>query len=52
MKRYLTSLPVLVTLEPGETLFLYLAATTEVISMVLVVERSEQLMQGAPEVPL
>jgi hypothetical protein len=41
MKRYLTSLPVLVAPEPGEMLFLYLAATTEVISMVLVIERSE-----------
>jgi hypothetical protein len=43
MKQYLTSLPVLVTPDSGETLFLYLAAMTEVISMVLVVERSEQL---------
>jgi hypothetical protein len=51
MKQYLTSLPVLVPLDPGETLFLYLAATTEVISMVLVAERSEQLLQGAPVVP-
>jgi hypothetical protein len=32
MKQYLTSLPVL---DPGKTLFLYLAAMTEVISMVL-----------------
>jgi hypothetical protein len=44
MKQYLTSLPVLVAPDPGETLFLYLAAMTEVISMVLVAERSEQLM--------
>jgi hypothetical protein len=51
MKQYLTSLPVLVTPDLGETLFLYLAATTEVISMVLVAERSEQLLQGAPVVP-
>ncbi|XP_025813041.1 uncharacterized protein LOC112890351 [Panicum hallii] len=51
MKQYLTSLPVLVAPDPGETLFLYLAATTEVISTVLVTERSEQLMQGAPVVP-
>jgi hypothetical protein len=47
MKQYLTSLPVLVASDPGETLFLYLAATAEVISMVLVTERSEQLPQGA-----
>jgi hypothetical protein len=52
MKQYLTSLPVLVASNPGETLFLYLAAMTEVISMVLVAERSEQLLQGAPAVPL
>jgi hypothetical protein len=51
MKQYLTSLPVLVTLDPGETLFLYLAAMIEVISMVLVAERSEQLQQGAPTDP-
>jgi hypothetical protein len=40
MKQYLTTLPVLVAPDPGETLFLYLAATAEVISMVLVTERS------------
>jgi hypothetical protein len=51
MKQYLTSLPVLVALDPGEMMFLYLAATTEVISMVLVTE-SEQLLQGGPMVPL
>jgi hypothetical protein len=51
MKRYLTFLPVLVAPDPGETLFLYLAATTEVINMVLVTERFEQLLQGAPVVP-
>jgi hypothetical protein len=51
MKQYLTSLPVLVAPDLGETLFLYLAATTEVISMVLVAERSEQLQQGAPADP-
>jgi hypothetical protein len=47
MKQYLTSLPVLVAPDPGETLFLYLATTTEVISMVLVTERSGHLSQGA-----
>jgi hypothetical protein len=51
MKQYLTSLPVLVAPDPGETLFLYLAATAEVISMVLVTERSEHLSQGAPADP-
>jgi hypothetical protein len=52
MKQLLTSLPVLVASKSGETLFLYLVATTEVISMVLVAERFEQLMQGAPAAPL
>jgi hypothetical protein len=47
MKQYLISLPVQVALDPGESLFLYLAATAEVISMVLVTERSEHLPQGA-----
>jgi hypothetical protein len=51
MKQYLTSLPVLIAPDPGETLFLYLAATAEVISMVLVTERSEYLPQGAPADP-
>jgi hypothetical protein len=51
MKQYLTSLPVLVAPDLGETLFLYLAATTEVISMVLVAERSERLQQGTPMDP-
>jgi dsDNA-binding SOS-regulon protein len=48
MKQFLTSQPVLVESDPVETLFLYLAATTEVISMVLVTERSKQLLQGPP----
>jgi ribonuclease HI len=51
MKQYLTSLPVLVAPDPGETLFLYLAATAEVISMVLVTKRSVHLPQGAPADP-
>jgi hypothetical protein len=51
IKQYLTSLPVLVAPDPGETLFLYLAATAEVISMVLVTERSELLPQGASADP-
>jgi hypothetical protein len=52
MKQYLTLLPVLVAPDPRETLFLYLAATVEVISMVLVTERPEHLPQGAPADPL
>ena len=46
LKQYLTSLPVLVAPEPGETLFLYLAASTEAVSIVLVAERTEQARQG------
>jgi dsDNA-binding SOS-regulon protein len=41
LKRYLTSSPVMVAPEPGEPLLLYIAATTEAVSMVLVAERSE-----------
>jgi hypothetical protein len=36
------SLPVLVALDPGESLYLYIAAAAEVVSMVLVVERAAQ----------
>ena len=32
--------------EPGETLFLYLAASAEAVSMVLLAERTEQARQG------
>jgi hypothetical protein len=41
LKWYLTSLPVMVSLEPGEPLFLYVTATIEAMSMVLVAERPE-----------
>jgi hypothetical protein len=41
LKWYLTSPPVMVAPEPGEPLLLYITATTEVVSMVLVVERPE-----------
>jgi hypothetical protein len=40
LKRYLTSPPVIVVPEPGEALLLYIAATSEAVSMVLVAERS------------
>ena len=36
------SLPILVALEPGEPLYLYIAAAAEAVSMVLVVERTAQ----------
>jgi hypothetical protein len=41
LKRYLTSPPIMVALEPGEPLLLYIMATAEVVSMVLVAERPE-----------
>lgn len=39
VKRYLTSTPVLVSPKPGETLLVYLAATPQAVSAVLVIER-------------
>jgi hypothetical protein len=41
LRRYLTSPPVMVAPEPGEPLLLYIAATSEAVSMVLVVERPD-----------
>jgi hypothetical protein len=41
LKRYLTSPPVMVAPEPGEPLLLYIAATSEAVNMVLVVERPD-----------
>jgi hypothetical protein len=38
LKRYLTSPPIVVAPEPGEPLLLYIAATAEAVSMVLVAE--------------
>jgi hypothetical protein len=52
LKQHLVSLPILVALEPGEPLYLYIAAATEVVSMVLVVERTAQHPQGSQKVPL
>jgi hypothetical protein len=36
------SLPILVAPEPGEPLYLYIAAATEAVSMVRVIERTTQ----------
>jgi hypothetical protein len=41
LKRYLTSPPVMVVLEPSEPLLLYIVATSEAVSMVLVAERPD-----------
>jgi hypothetical protein len=46
------SLPILVAPEPGEPLYLYITASTEAVSMVLVAERATQCPQGSQEVPL
>jgi hypothetical protein len=43
LKRYLTSPPIMVAPELGEPLLLYIAATAEAVSMVLVAERPEPL---------
>jgi hypothetical protein len=42
LKQHLTSLPILVAPEPGEPLYLYIAAAAEAVSMVLVAERATQ----------
>jgi hypothetical protein len=42
VKQHLVSLPILVAPEPGEPLYLYIAAASEAVSMVLVVERVAQ----------
>jgi hypothetical protein len=42
LKQHLVSLQVLVAPDPGESLYLYIAAAIEVVSMVLVVERATQ----------
>jgi hypothetical protein len=47
LKQHLMSLPILVALEPGGPLYLYIAAAVEAVSMVLVVERTEQHSQGS-----
>jgi flavoprotein len=42
LKESLTTPPVMTPLVPKETLLLYISATTNVVSMVLVVEREEE----------
>ena len=42
LKHHLQSPPILTALLPGEELLLYIAATTHVVSTVIVVERSEE----------
>jgi hypothetical protein len=40
------SLPILVAPEPGESLYLYIAVATEVVSMVLVTEGQHNIPRG------
>ena len=42
VKQLLTKAPILVPLTDGELLLLYIVATTQVVSAVLVVEREEE----------
>jgi hypothetical protein len=49
LKQHLVSLPILVAPEPGEPLYLHIAAAEEAVSMVLVVERTTQEDQVALE---
>jgi hypothetical protein len=42
VKQHLVSLPILVAPEPGEPLYLYIAAASEAVSMVLVAGRAAQ----------
>jgi len=44
LKTFLTSPPVLTAPQPNEDLLLYIAATDQVISTVLVVERDERVL--------
>jgi hypothetical protein len=48
LKQHLVSLPILVAPEP---LYLYIAAASEAVSMVLVAERAAQQPQGSQQVP-
>jgi hypothetical protein len=41
LKKYLTTLPTLVVLEPHENMQLYIWATSNVVSMAIVIERGE-----------
>jgi hypothetical protein len=49
LKWYLTSPLIKVAPEPKEPILLYITATTEVVGMVLVTERSELLRTQAPK---
>jgi hypothetical protein len=50
LRRYLTSPPIMVSPETGETLLLYIAVTIDTVSMVLVMERPEPCHHQEPTV--
>jgi hypothetical protein len=50
LKQYLTSPPTMIALEPGEPLLLYIVMTTDVVSMVLVVEQLDPKSEEAPKI--
>jgi hypothetical protein len=41
LKKYMTTPPTLVALEPHETLQLYISATNKVVSTMIIIERGE-----------
>jgi dsDNA-binding SOS-regulon protein len=49
LKGYHTSPPIMVAPEPSEPLLLYIAATTDAVSMVLVAERPEPHQHQEPK---
>jgi hypothetical protein len=49
LKRYLSSPPIMVALEPGEPLLLYITTTADAISMVLVTEQPELALRQVPK---
>jgi hypothetical protein len=49
LKWYLTSPPIMVSLEPGKLLLLYIVGTTEAVSIVLVIERPEPHQHQEPK---
>jgi hypothetical protein len=51
VKQHLVSLLILVAPEPGEPLYLYIAAASEAVSMVLVTERVAQQTRGVNRFP-
>jgi hypothetical protein len=52
LKRYLTLPPVMVAPEPGEPLLLYIAATSEAVSMVLVADGRTHMAYRSSGAPL